>query len=697
MTIINWHMSNVEHSSDHIHLSPGHLWMNWAPWNTPADLGGVDLTSAPGAVVVQGPPVGKVNAFYRGPNNHLWISQRPDKPGGQWWSAPFDLGGVALTSDPTAARLGRHWIDVFYRGPNNHLWTSWWPSGKWPGVLTNYYDNARTGMYPEQMLKPTNVNVQQFGKLVSKTIDGLSHAQPLYYQGLNTLTGIHNAAFVVTENNTVYAFDVADPNPTTVIWKATLGPSIAPGGCGADKFGQGITSTPVIDRSTKTMYVVAKTFDPITTDVHQLLHALDLETGKEKFNGPIEIGATVPGTGAGAGYPPNSKLNCWEPRSASTVAFFPEMQLNRAGLLLRNGVVYIAFGQICDAGCMHGWLFAYDAKTLKQLSVLNTTPDGGDGYAGAIWQSGRGLAADNSGVYIATGNGHTPPPFGFSLNTGGRNMADTFLRLELTGQGFKVLDWFTPCNQEELAKNDWDLSSSGPVVIPGTSLLLGSGKQGIFYLMDKSNMGHYHAPGASLVVHDGQQFTCQGQPTLPNSSCKNPQIKQEFKATNAHIHGSPVTWKPALHDRWIYVWSEEDAVKAFTLDKNGVINTTPIMGAPFGPPGMPGGIVSISADGSAPNTGIVWATHPNVQSCTDQGGNAIGDGEFILPGILRAYDASDITKELWNSKMNAPRDDLGYFAKFSPPTIADGQVFVISSPPAAGALGYLHVYGLLPK
>jgi hypothetical protein len=575
------------------------------------------------------------------------------------------------------------------------------------GVLTNYNNNSRTGSYFEAKLRPANVDARHFGLLSSKEVDGLAHAQPLYYRGLRMQTGTFNVVIVATENNTVYAFD-ADSSSPSYLWRRNLTPSNATthmctqkecGGC--NLFGLGITSTPVIDSDSQTLYVVAKTTES-GKKVYRL-HALSLVDGTSTLGSPKEITAVVPGTGAGASLDPNNPFCAWttplaNQPGATSIPFNPQFALNRAALLLQQGVLYIAFGNICDGGCMHGWLFAYDARTLSQRAVFNSTPDG---WAGGIWQSGRGPAGDGMGVYFATGNGWGPGSDdneikrnGFNVDKGGRNIANTVVRLTLQGNALPVPGEdgrFTPCNQDQLSFLDWDIASAGPMLIPGTNLLLASGKQGIFYLLDRANLGGFRGPPNHATPPPTIPASCT---PMPDAACDDPQVVDRLKAANGHVHGSPVVW--ARSDDWlIYVWSEQDRLKAIRLavDNQGIYrfdrqpysqSAVPILA------GMPGGMLAHSSEGPTPNTGIVWATHPAVNTCD------LGDGEFIVPGILHAFDAGDLSRELWNSQMDK-RDDLGMFAKFSPPTVADGKVFVMSSPPAPQTSGYLRIYGLLPQ
>ncbi len=496
-------------------------------------------------------------------------------------------------------------------------------------VLTQHNNNSRTGAnLNETILNTHNVNVYQFGKLFSRFVDGQVYAQPLYVPGVNIGQGLHNVVYIATMKNNVYAFDADDPNAATPLWQANLGPPVPVadvGGLTDINEVVGITSTPVIDIATGTLYCVAKTEEG--DSFLQRLHALDIISGQEKLGGPVVIDGSVPGTGEGS--------------VSGSIRFDPRRHLNRPGLLLLNGYIYIAFGSHEDNRPFHGWVFSYDAVTLQRIAIFNVTPAG---WGGAIWQSGQGLAADDNGyIYFMTANGT------FNLNTGGRDCSSCFIKLSTPF--LALVDWFAPYNQNELNTYNFELNSSGPLLLPETNLVVGGGKEGILYVVDRSNMGHFQAGS-------------------------NSQIVQSLQITYGdHLHGSPIHWESPQHGPLVFIWYEEDHLKAFNLI-NGLFQdiTSPTTGLlePIAmstmavPSGMPGGFLSLSANGSAADTGIVWASHPFSGDAHD----------FTVPGILRAFDASDVSIELWNSKQNAARDDVGNFAKFTPPTIANGKVYL---------------------
>jgi hypothetical protein len=354
-----------------------------------------------------------------------------------------------------------------------------------PAVLTERYDSARSGqILTETVLTPTNVNSTMFGKIASYPVDGSIYTQPLYVPNLAISgQGSPNVVFVATEHDSVYAFD-ADAKQTAPLWHVSfIAPAngvttIPQGDVGSTIFPEiGVTGTPVIDLSTKTMYLVASTKEN-GGYVHRL-HALDITSGAEKFGGPIAIQATVPGTGIGTD-------------GNGQVAFQPKIELQRPSLLLLNGVVYIGWGSHGDNGPYHGWITAYDAATLKQVAVWNATPNGNEG---AIWQSGAGLSADSNGIiYAVTGNGT------FDAGAGGPDYGDSIVALKLNGSALNVIDYFTPFNQAKFSAQDNDLGSSGLTLIPGTRLGTAGGKDGSIYLIDLDNMGHFNAMDNLQIV-----------------------------------------------------------------------------------------------------------------------------------------------------------------------------------------------------
>jgi hypothetical protein len=359
-------------------------------------------------------------------------------------------------------------------------------------IATSQYDNLRTGAnLNEQILTRENVNTRQFGKLGAWKVDGPVYAQPLYVPNLDIPgKGRHNVLYVATERDSVYAFDADRPGDAPLWQVSFLDPkrSIEPVRgyevqCPFIRPDVGITSTPVIDMRTGTLFVLARTRvvrHLAANDYMQHLHALAITTGVEKFGGPTLIQASVPGKGEGA--------------SGGQVAFDAFRENPRASLLLVNGNVILTWASSCDVHPYHGWVMAYDAETLAQKAVLNVTPDGSEG---GIWASDTGPAADASGnIFVPTGNGT------FDAASGGRDYGDTVLKLDPSS--LAVLDYFTPSDQQKLSDQDLDVGSSGPTLLPDQPgphrhLLLQPTKGGMIYVIDRDRMGKFQAKGNAIL------------------------------------------------------------------------------------------------------------------------------------------------------------------------------------------------------
>jgi hypothetical protein len=512
-------------------------------------------------------------------------------------------------------------------------------------VWTQHYDNARTGAtLVETKLNTSNVNGASFGKLFARAVDDQIYAQPLYLAGVPAAGKTRNVVYVATVNNSVYLFDADDPAVSRSLVARNL-MEVAPAGARPpvnSELGQACTSysdfagnigvigTPVIDVAAGTMYVVARTVENGNQFV-QRLFALDTSTLGDKVP-PVVISAHVPGSGAGS-------VN-------GVLALNSQTQNQRAALTLVGGTVYIAWSSHCDTDPFHGWIAGYDGATLQQKLVWSDTPNGTEG---GIWQAGQGLASDGRYLYFMTGNGTTDAP------SGGTSYGCAMVKLDPSSSPASVADWFTPYNYATLDASDYDLGSSGVLMVPNTTLLLGGGKEGKLYLVDRNNMGHY-------LYGDYQ-------------------IVQSIAGAGAgHIHGSPVTWTSAAVGTMFYVWTENDYLKQWGFNGTTISPTSPVAQSPMpAPMGMPGGMLSVSANGSVSGTGILWAAHP-----------ASGDAnQKTQPGILRAFDAENVGRELWNSSQNPGRDDFGSFAKFVPPVVANGKVYL------ATFSNQLVVYGLL--
>jgi hypothetical protein len=561
-----------------------------------------------------------------------------------WAADGGTITAGGLYTPPSAA--GPHLITATLIGIPTVLGSATVEVTDFAGNFTWRNDNARSGQNQKELaLAPATVSPATFGKLFSCTVDGYVYAQPLYMAHLAIPgSGTHNLVFVATEKDNVYAFDAdANANPCVPVWQTSLVlktpevpadeeavaiPNLQITSANVGPF-VGITGTPVADPNSSTLFVVAKTQQSgaIYPLYHQRLFALDLATGQRKIQpGGVEIAT------------PASVLP----------AFSPLVQLQRAALLLDHGTVYVAFASHFDEGDYHGWIFGYDASTLQRRSVLDVAP--GIGAAAGIWQSGGGPAADaNHNLFVTTGNGT------FDASRGGQNYGDSFLRLNPTGD--VVTDYFTPCDQDVLARGNQDLGSSALVLLPNSTgpplhpnLVLGAAKNGSFYLVDRDGLGGYNGG------------ICPDNPPRP---------VQRVAVGDGPILSTPLFWNSA-----VYVAAGNSALKAFPMN-GGILATTP---SPKQSPEMLGGqgatpVVSSNGSGSA----IVWLIDSSGALATPN-----------TPAILRAYDASDLSKGIYHSVMNQARDTAGLAVKFTVPTVANGKVYI-------GTQTELDVYGLLDQ
>jgi hypothetical protein len=508
-------------------------------------------------------------------------------------------------------------------------------------VLTNRYDNLRSGANPrETSLTTSNVNQNRFGLLFSRPVDALVYAQPLVVPGLSMPDpsmpnqAVRDVVFVATEHNSVYAFDASNAAVTAPLWSKNLGPSGPTAGFGCtDMIPEvGITSTPVIDLEAGALFVVAKGQE--NGNWVQRLHALDLRTGEEKPGSPLVITASVPGTGAGS--------------AGGRVTFNPQTALNRPGLLLEGGTLYMAFASHCDSGPYHGWIlgYTYDGTALRQTRVFNVSPNGSEG---GIWQAGVGLSSDGTSIFTAIGNGSTNP------TSNPVDVSESVVRLSLAD--FNVADYWIPTAYNALNAADSDLST-GAILIPHDLVLTGS-KDGRLYVLDRNNLGKYSAAGDRII----QTLTTPGK----------------ANGERGHLHGGPIYYDvPNGGGEWLYLWPEEGPLIGYRLDPATRRLQVPFVQSNVYTPGHPGGILSLSSNGGAAGTGILWANVPQQDAWHE-----------TQPGTLYAFDAADISKVLWSSEQNVNRDRLGNFAKFCPPVVANGRVYMSTFSNA------LRVYGLL--
>jgi uncharacterized repeat protein (TIGR01451 family) len=532
------------------------------------------------------------------------------------------------------------------------------------GVLTYHNNLSRDGSNTQEFaLTTSNVNTTTFGKLFSCQADGAIYAQPLWVPNITVAGFSHNVIIVATQHESLYAFD-ADATPCAMLWHVNLidsahggtsgetsVPSAAMGGLVGSGEGNispevGITGTPVIDPNTHTLYVVSKSVNA-STQFFQRLHAIDLTTGNEAVTPKnIDTSITVSGNGAGA--------------VAGKVAFDPRNENQRPGLVLFNGVVYVSWAAHEDHDPYHGWLIGFDASTLAPIAngVFNTTPNtvGNLSYSrGGIWMSGGAPAVDSTGnLFFITGNGT------FDANTGGSNYGDSVVKLRTTG-GLSVADYFTPLDQATLDANDTDFGSGAATILvdqpggPAIHLVIGGGKQGNLFLLNRDNMGKFSSSTNNIV-----QAINLGHP----------------------IFATPVFWQNNL-----YIAGAGPLMQY-------VFNTTTGMlsGAPHSQSsttyGFLGATPSLSSNGAT--NGIIWALD-NSLYCTTQ---SPGCGATVL----HAYDAGNLATDLWNSSQAAGnRDQAGHAVKFNVPTVANGKVYVGTRGNDSSALGELDVYGLLPN
>jgi Immunoglobulin domain/PQQ enzyme repeat len=497
-------------------------------------------------------------------------------------------------------------------------------------VITYKNDLNRSGQnLTESVLTLSNVAPSTFGLLRTLPVDGKVDAQPLYTSQLASSAGSFNTVFVATEHGSVYAFD---SDSGAVLWHVSLlGTGEKPSddrGCGQVTPEIGVTSTPVIDRSAGAhgmLYVIAMSVDT-ASNYHQRLHALDLVTGAETSGGPIEIAATFPTTGT------------------ATSSFDAKAYEERAALLLVNGTIYTSWTSHCDNAPYAGWIIAFAQSSLARVAVLNVAANSSGGPA--IWMSGGGPAADSAGnIYLLTANG----AFETTMNANGfplkGDFGNSFLKISGASSGLNVLDYFTMSNEVAESNADEDLGSGGEMLLPDMKdaanavrhLMVGAGKDGNIYVVDRDTMGKFNAN------------------TNNNYQTLNQVLAGGIWSTPAYFNGS------------VYYGDVSGTLKAFT------VSSAKLAAAPQSQSAtqfsFPGTAPSVSANGTS--NGIVWA-HENTN-----------------PAVLHAYDASNLAHELYNSNQAAAnRDHFGAGNKFITPMIADGKVFV-------GTTNSVAVFGLL--
>ena len=492
-----------------------------------------------------------------------------------------------------------------------------------------------------------NVLTGSFAKLFSCALDDKVYAQALLATAINLPgVGTRNVVYVATVNNSVYAFDADSARKSGAYWHVNLTPAgtrppqnsdMSPPFCGYSykdfqgKFG--IVGTPVIDKTTGTIYLVSRSVSTDGTNTFtQYLHALDITTGSDKTGSPVTITAQVNGIGY-------SNVN-------GVIRFDPKKQNQRPGLLLLNGIVYIGYSSHCDWDPYYGWLLGYDATTLQQKIVYNTSPGAGEG---GIWMSGGGPAADSLGnIYLGTGNGLAD-----SIPSAATNMGESVVQLTPSGNTLKVSSYFTPYNYADLDNADLDFAPVQVMLIPNTQFAVTGSKEGKIYVVDRNNMGGY-------------------------SDSSNNVLQSINLGASAHMH-TALTYYKGTANEFVYTWPENSLLKAFPVDRAaGKLDSSGVaISGIQGPIGNSGSVMSVTSNGAVDSTAILWVSHSN--NCDAN--------QAQCPGILRAISAGNVTRELWNSNMVAS-DNVGMYAKFVCPTVANGKVYLPSDSDS------LLVYGL---
>jgi len=568
-------------------------------------------------------------------------------------------------------------------------------------VLTRSYDNRRTGANTaEKILTPANVGgLKKLRELaIDPGDDPRIEAQPLYVPRLQVSGSLHDVVIICTMANNVYAFDA---NNGAKLWKANVGTPIAPKVTGKTIFGLneteidswginiqwGILSTPVIDLDTKTLYVVNWTSpDGTRAKASHHLNALDISTGT-----PVHVPLTIQASAS-----PNARFNSPNQKQRSALLLSPLRQ--PAGPHVKK-TLFMACGMTGETTKGdHGWVIAFDVDSFRQIAAWTSTPST---LAGGIWQAGQGPASDDQGnVYAMTSNG------GWNGKT---DFAESFVRLHFTATSLTLADWFTPFRDDQRPKaaangydfTDQDLGSAGPVLPENTSLLVGSGKDGVLYVFDRAHLG-------KKIVDQNKPTLADNKPLLnavfftyfPGTFAINPLVNVNGfpDGKTHHLHGSPVAWASDANGTMLFVWGENAPLRSWSLKSDGQITflgesqeTASAFSGIFN--AMPGGMMALSADGG--KQGIVWGSVPvkgtwNEHNRDDSGPQNEGNAnQQIVEGVLRAYDATEFDgttpngnprmKLLWqNTKpgTSQPGDTRYTYDKFCPPVVADGKVFL---------------------
>lgn len=512
------------------------------------------------------------------------------------------------------------------------------PQAGLTGVLQWKGDPSGSGNYAsETKLTPANVNAAQFGKLAEFAGDGDIIAQPLYVAQLDLGGGnLHNTVIFATENNSVYAYDADSKGGAQPLWVRHYnvnGATSAPDNYGGRTTlgGQvGITGTPVIDAATGAMYFV--TMQALADgSLHQYLRAIDVHTGKDFGPGTVEVSGSVPGDGVGS--------------SGGQIAFNTSVQNQRAGLAMSQGKVIVSWGSFSDYGAYHGWMMAFDPASLQRVAIINFAPQyqssdwasgpADHGGGASIWMGGAAPSVDDQGnIYAVAGDGS------FNATTGGSNYGDSAMRITLDASGLHVADYYTPSNAQCLDNSDLEIGSGGVAVVEARNVGLSIDKSGKLYVINLQSMGHYSATSdAPQVVQVGADQCQLGQ---GGGYAEGPDWQR--------LYGNPAYWNGN-----VYVAPSNTTLKQFQF-AGAALGTTPLQQSAtvFGNRGA-----NLVVSSNAQQSGIVWAYSKSAST---------GRAE------LHAYDATNVSSELWNSTMNAGRDSMSGGYSFGTPVVFGGHV-----------------------
>ena len=514
-------------------------------------------------------------------------------------------------------------------------------------------DNSAKGLYDNEItLTPSNVNPAQFGMLGSFTADGIIMAQPLYVSNLNMgSAGTHNVIIIVTENDSVYALDADYPGAAPLWQRSFIDPDdgVTPM---PDNFGgrttlgpnAGITGTPVIDPQTNVMYFV--TADSNNGTAEQWFRAISILNGNDFGSGSTKVDVSVPGTGSAS--------------SNGQIPFNPSIQNQRMGLVEWNGKIIVAWGSFSDHGLYHGWIMSFDATTLAAEAVFNSAieyqaddPDLGGGVG--FWEGGAAPSIDSGGnIYLEGANGS------FNANQGGNNYGDTLLKLQLTGKTFQIMDMFTPSDANCIDHDDLELGSGGVALLPtdftnGNQYAATTSKEGRLYLIDINNLGGYNVAGDTQIPQEFMVGEISCSTTTTNVAADGPSWNR--------LYGNPSYWNGNLYAAAANIPLKQYQFKGGLLDSNPVAESATAYG-------YRGGNTVVSSNGN--QNAIVWAYEKQVSGI----------------GVLHAYNATNVSNELWNTQMVQGRDNLGEGINFSTPVIVDGRVITTYNTTVA-------VFGLL--